>query len=109
MIRAFVAIPMPEPAQTALGRLQAALPLPRPAAPEGLHLTLAFLGDLAEPAVEEAHLALSAIRAPRFPLTLEGAGLFGGAKPHTAWAGTAPSPALAAPGPGSRPRCAAPA
>ena len=34
------------------------------------------------------------LRLPRFSLTLQGLGLFGGAKPRAAWAGVAPSQPL---------------
>ncbi len=96
MLRCFVAIGLPAEVQTALARLQAALPLPRPAAAESFHLTLAFLGDIVETAADEAHLALAALRAPGFALTLEGVALFGGAKPRVVYAAVAPQPALMA-------------
>ncbi len=54
-IRAFVALPAPEPLREALGAAQASLleraagarPRPRATRPHQLHLTLKFLGDLA--------------------------------------------------------------
>jgi 2'-5' RNA ligase len=96
MIRAFVALPVPTAVRADLARLQAALPLPRPLAPEGFHLTLAFLGDQPEPALEEAHLALAALHPPAFTLTLRGAALFGGDRPRVVYAAVAPDPVLVA-------------
>lgn len=96
MIRCFAAIGIPARVREDLARLQDGLPLPKPADPEGFHLTLAFLGDIAEPAAEEAHLALAALRAPGFALALEGVALFGGARPRVAYAAVAPAPGLIA-------------
>lgn len=96
MIRAFVALAVPPAVGESLARLQAGLPLPRPAAAEGFHLTLAFLGDQPEDLLTEAHHALAAIRAPGFGLQVAGAGLFGGARPHTVFAALAPSAPLMA-------------
>ncbi|MDE3078669.1 MAG: RNA 2',3'-cyclic phosphodiesterase [Paracoccaceae bacterium] len=96
MIRAFVAIGLPEAVRAELARLQAVLPLPRRSLPDGFHLTLAFLGDRPEPELDEAHLALSAIRCPAFEMELRGAALFGGDRPRVAYAAVAPAPGLMA-------------
>lgn len=96
MIRCFVAIGLPDPVRVELATLQALLPLPRTSLPEGFHLTLAFLGDLPEPQVEEAHLALSALHVPAFEMALQGVALFGGARPRVAYAAVRPAPGLIA-------------
>lgn len=96
MIRAFVALAVPPPVGDSLARLQAGLPLPRPVAQEGFHLTLSFLGEQPEDLLAEAHHALAAIRVPGFALEVAGAGLFGGDRPHTVFAALAPSAPLAA-------------
>lgn len=94
MIRAFLGIDLPPEVRGALQVQQFLLPLPRKVEPENLHLTLVFLGDCPEPALEAAHEGFEALRAPAFSLALQGLGLFGKDKPRTAWAGIAPSPDL---------------
>ena len=94
MIRAFLGIDLPQAVRGACQVQQFLLPLPRKVEPENLHLTLVFLGDCPEPVLEAAHEGFEALRVPRFPLALQGLGLFGKDKPHTAWAGVAPSPDL---------------
>ena len=95
MIRAFRGIDLPQAIRGACQVQQFLLPLPRKVDPEALHLTLVFLGNCPEPALEAAHVGFEALREPGFPLSLQGLGLFGKAKPHCAWAGVAPSPLLA--------------
>ena len=94
MIRAFLGIDLPPQIRGALQVQQFLLPLPRKVDPESLHLTLVFLGTCPEPVIEAAHEGFEALRENGFPLSLQGLGLFGKAKPHTAWAGFAPSPPL---------------
>lgn len=94
MIRAFLALPLPDPVLSALRVQQFLLPLPKKTDPETFHLTLVFLGEQPEPVLESAHERFTAIRVPPFPLSLKSLGLFGGAKPRAAWAGVAPSEPL---------------
>jgi 2'-5' RNA ligase len=94
MIRAFLGIDLPPAVRGALQVQQFLLPLPRKVEPEGLHLTLVFLGNCPEPALEAAHEGFEMLRASGFALSLQGLGLFGKDRPHTAWAGVAPSPPL---------------
>ena len=90
MIRAFLALPLPEQALSALRVQQFLLPLPRKLDPDGFHLTLVFLGEQPDPVLEAAHDLFARTRVPPFDLALQGLGLFGGTKPRAAWAGTAP-------------------
>lgn len=62
--------------------------------PENLHLTLAFLGPVEEPVLDEAHVAFTQVQAPGFDLTLDGAGMFGGQQPRVVFAGVRESPGL---------------
>ncbi len=95
MIRAFLALPLPEPVLSALRIQQFLLPLPNKTDPGSFHLTLVFLGEQPEPVLEAAHERFAEIRVPPFDLSLKSLGLFGGSKPRAAWAGVAPSEPLA--------------
>src|SRR5712691_6758096 len=101
--RAFVALAPPEAQRAQLGayleRCRGAAPQFRWVAPDGVHLTLRFLGRV-EPAVLAALGArLRAIRQPSFALGLDGLGTFGGRRPAVVWLGLAegqePAAALA--------------
>ena len=94
MIRAFVAVPLPDDVRATLEAAQAGLPAGRPVAPENLHVTLVFLGEHPEPAVEDVHHALEDVRAPGFALSLAGVGVFGGAVPRLLYGDVEPEPAL---------------
>ena len=94
MIRAFVGLPLPEEVADALSAAQAGMPAGREVPYENLHVTLAFLGGLPEPVVEEAHHALAAIRTPGFTLRVEGLGMFGGSRPRVLFAEIAAEPGL---------------
>ncbi|MCZ8151718.1 MAG: RNA 2',3'-cyclic phosphodiesterase [Rhodobacteraceae bacterium] len=94
MIRAFLALPLPDPVLSALRVQQFLLPLPQKTDPDSFHLTLVFLGEQPEPVLEAAHERFTEIRVPPFPLSLKSLGLFGSAKPRAAWAGVAPSEPL---------------
>ena len=63
-MRAFLAIPIPEDVAGALIRLQSTVPFGRPVPEDNLHLTMAFLDDAPEQALEDLHELMSALRAP---------------------------------------------
>jgi 2'-5' RNA ligase len=71
-MRAFLAIPIPEEVAGALIRLQSTIPFGRPVPEDNLHLTLAFLDDAPEQALEDLHDLLSAIRAPTVDIRFTG-------------------------------------
>lgn len=92
--RTFVAIPIPAPLGEKLTRLQAqlapAVPGARWTSTEPFHLTLAFLGDVADVDLNEVCKAVAeaAGRFSRFNLRLECVGAFPApARPRIIWAG----------------------
>lgn len=85
-MRVFVAIDLPDYARAELVRFQNSLVIGRPVPEENLHLTLSFLGEQSEEAVEEAHEALSNIRATAFDLQLVGIDSFGNRSPQVIYA-----------------------
>ena len=93
MIRAFVALPLPDPLRQPLNLVQFLLPLPRRVPVENLHLTLLFLAERPGPEIEDLHHELEALRVPGFDLTLRGVGSFGD-PPRSVHAGVPPNPPL---------------
>ncbi|MGG7645578.1 RNA 2',3'-cyclic phosphodiesterase [Rhodovulum sp. YNF3179] len=87
MMRAFVAIDLPEAARTDLALLQQALPVGRAVPPENMHVTLVFLGEVPEPVLEDADAAFRRVAAPGFSLHCAGVGVFGGDLPRAVYAG----------------------
>ena len=79
MIRAFLALPLPESTLARLAALQFILPM-RPVPPEDLHITLVFLGEQSEAVLSDLHDLLEGLRAPRLSLALQGLDVFGGDK-----------------------------
>ncbi|MEM0990748.1 MAG: RNA 2',3'-cyclic phosphodiesterase [Pseudomonadota bacterium] len=95
MIRAFVAIPVPDEVASVLTALQAGLPCGRPVPPENFHITLAFLGKHPEPLIEDVHSALDGIRQSGLDLKIEGLGVFGEERPRALFAKVVLAPELA--------------
>ncbi|MXO71439.1 RNA 2',3'-cyclic phosphodiesterase [Alteraurantiacibacter buctensis] len=95
MPRLFTALTLPEPVSDLLLDTMEGLADARWQDAEQLHLTLTFLGDVPQPAVDDLVLALSRVPVTPFTLTLSGVGHFehkGRAK--ALWAGVAPSEPL---------------
>ncbi|WP_294322639.1 RNA 2',3'-cyclic phosphodiesterase [uncultured Sphingomonas sp.] len=62
-----------------------------------LHITLRYIGEVERPVAEDIAVALQAIRAPAFDLSLSGVGRFDtGARGRALWAGVAPQDTVAA-------------
>lgn len=93
-MRVFVAIDLPDHVRRELEALQKSLPAGRPVPVENLHLTLSFLGDQPETAVEDAHAALATIRTRAFDLQLASVGSFGHRSPQVIFADVARCPDL---------------
>jgi RNA 2',3'-cyclic 3'-phosphodiesterase len=92
-MRTFVAIELPEAVRAELGRQQHALRSPardaRWTRPEGMHLTLKFLGEISEAQLAPLRAALAALGpfAP-FDVEVKGFGFFPDARrPRVFWAG----------------------
>ena len=95
-MRVFLGLDPSEGLRADLALQEFLLPMPRRVAPEDLHLTLIFCGDVSDSQLDGLHRRLSELRAGAFDLSLSGFGLFGGHKPHAAWVGLAPSDPLEA-------------
>ncbi|GAB4394041.1 MAG: RNA 2',3'-cyclic phosphodiesterase [Kiloniellaceae bacterium] len=76
-MRLFVALSLPDDLRDRLSGLSCGLPGARWVAPENLHLTLRFIGEVDGDEAEDIDAALSGVRCARFPLTLAGVGEFG--------------------------------
>ncbi len=99
-MRAFVAIDLPESLRAALRRTQASF---RPVSadarwtqPEGIHLTLKFLGEISDAKVKEVSEALKNLgRFEAFAIGLKGFGFFPDARrPKVFWTGVEAPPSL---------------
>ena len=93
-MRVFTAIGLPDAAADDLEQLQYDLPAGRAVPRENLHLTLSFLGDQDDTALEAAHDALSNIRLPAFDVQMAGLDFLGGNKPSLICANLLPNPGL---------------
>jgi 2'-5' RNA ligase len=100
-MRAFIAIDLPEPLRAALGEAQQAFRSAcrdaRWTRPEGIHLTLKFLGEISDAQTKQVVEALTQI-GPLEPFLVEvqGFGFFPQVhRPRVFWAGVAAPPALA--------------
>ena len=94
MTRTFIAIELGDAARAYLGRqiarLRAVAPAARWVAPQSVHLTLAFLGELDDASLARATeaAAVTAPREPPFTLRISGLGSFGSPRaPTVIWAG----------------------
>ena len=87
-MRLFVALDLPWTLRETLSGLSGGLSGARWVAPENLHLTLRFIGEVRRDRAEEIDLALHALRGRRFELSVSGTGLFDrGGRPSVLWAG----------------------
>lgn len=95
MIRLFCAVELPIGLRERLAGLAGGVPGARWTPSDNMHLTLCFIGDVAESDFPDIHNALARVRAPGFDLAIEGTGHFArGRVPSMLWAGVAPLPAL---------------
>ncbi len=95
MIRIFVGIVLPEDLRLRLAGLGGGVPGAKWVAPENLHLTLRFIGEVEDWLADDLDAALARIRAPAFTLTFDRIDAFGsGRRPRVLWAGVERNPAL---------------
>uniref|UniRef100_UPI00405769B8 RNA 2',3'-cyclic phosphodiesterase n=1 Tax=Candidatus Electrothrix sp. TaxID=2170559 RepID=UPI00405769B8 len=95
-MRLFVALDMPESIQERLGMIACGLPGAHWVAPEQLHLTLHFIGEVDGAMMRNIQDALGKLSCPALQLCLQGVGLFPlrGKSPHTLWVGVEKSEQL---------------
>ena len=87
-MRLFVALELPWTVRETLSGLCGGLSAAHWVAPENLHLTLRFIGEVRRDQAEEIDLALHALHVRRFELALSGVGLFDrNGRPSKLWAG----------------------
>ncbi len=100
-MRAFIAIDLPEAIHAALSQHQAAFRAAcrdaRWTHPEGIHLTLKFLGEISDAQVKQVTEALATLgKFPAFSVQVKGFGFFPDARrPRVFWVGVEAPPALA--------------
>ncbi len=100
-MRAFIAIDLPDPVRAALAKAQESFRRlcsdARWTRPDGIHLTLKFLGQISDARVTQVNEALSNAGAfEPFSIEVAGFGFFPNARrPRVFWAGVAAPPALA--------------
>ncbi|MGU3574246.1 RNA 2',3'-cyclic phosphodiesterase [Brucellaceae bacterium C25G] len=94
MPRLFTALEIPRDAALSLSLLRGGLPGARWIDVENYHLTLRFIGDIEGHIADEIVSEFDRIERSQFSLSLSGVGAFGSKKPHSIYAGIAPSPQL---------------
>lgn len=95
MIRLFAGLALPPDLCDELARLQGGIPDARWTAPENFHITLSFIGEVPEDAVEDVDDALASVYAPAFDLNISGIGSFAqGNDPKVIWLGLGESKPL---------------
>ena len=91
-MRTFIAIDLPSEIRDALSSLQRDLKTvttsARWVAPESIHLTLKFIGEIQDHRVDEIDTELQGLSWKPFPVSVRGAGFFPGSRsPRVFWAG----------------------
>jgi 2'-5' RNA ligase len=91
-MRVFIAVDVPNEIRKALGEVQRALrPLSNSArwvAPESIHVTLRFLGEVPDKRLDDINTALTGLTWKPFTITVHGVGFFPGTRsPRVFWAG----------------------
>ncbi len=87
MLRLFLALPVPDEVADRLVAIQRGVPGARWRQRETLHVTLRFVGEVSETVARDLDELVAEIRVAPFPVTVTGAGSFGGDQPDTLWMG----------------------
>lgn len=94
-MRLFVGIALPDEVRGDLARICGGLPGAWWVAPESLHLTLRFIGDVDRGGAEDIDALLTGIDAPAFEMSLSGLGTWGNeARQRALWVAVPGNPAL---------------
>lgn len=97
MVRLFFGLELPEELRRRIAALQAGIDRARFVAPEDLHVTLRFIGEVDRRALRDLADAARTVRFAPLEVTLAGAGHFESrGRVNAVWLGVAPDPALAA-------------
>ncbi len=94
MPRLFTALEVPRDAALSLSLLRGGLPGARWIDTENYHITLRFIGDIDSHLADDIAYALDKVSRSAFSISLSGVSCFGGKKPHSVFAGVAPSTGL---------------
>src|SRR5271167_5036872 len=95
MLRLFVGVGFPPELKLRLSLLCSRISGAKWVDPGNFHLTLRFIGEIAEDKAADVDEALVRLRARRFALQLAGTGVFGGGdKPRNLWLGVEGNPEL---------------
>jgi RNA 2',3'-cyclic 3'-phosphodiesterase len=94
MPRLFTALEVPRDAALSLSLLRGGLPGARWIDTENYHITLRFIGDIDSHMADDIAYALDKVSRSSFSMSLSGVSCFGGKKPHSVFAGVAPSAGL---------------
>lgn len=94
-MRLFIAIELPDDIKKSLAKLRVDIPGARWVAQDQIHLTLAFLGEVAETSLALLSNKLSQIQASEFKLCFAGTGCFPDRRrPRVLWVSLKPEPCL---------------
>ena len=96
MPRLFTALEIPSSIRTRLSLMRGPLSGAKWVEAENMHITLRFAGDIDGRTADDFADQLAAISARPFPISIVGAGAFGGRDPRVLWAGVETSPQLEA-------------
>jgi 2'-5' RNA ligase len=94
-MRLFIAIELPEDVKRELGRLKVDIPGARWVPVDQIHLTLAFLGEVEDAAMERLTGEVARVQVTEFQLCFSGTGCFPDrSRPRVLWIGLEPHPLL---------------